>query len=343
MHSRCSLLFVAGLAAGWMIVAGQISQAQAAAPELKVVDTLKLGGAGRWDYPFVDPEGHRLYIARGTRLQIVDLDSGTAVGDVNGLQGSHGATVVRDKNLGFVTSGRENAVAVFDLTTLKVNQKISTTSGGHGTNPDAILYDPASQKVFVFCGGGDTVVIDPANLDAPKVSMFCAPKLETGQSDGAGHVFVNSEDKSDITVIDSKELKVTDHWPIAPTTGPTGLAIDAAHHRLFAAGGNEKMAVVDSENGKVIATVDIGKGVDGCAFDPTLAACVSANGGDGAVTAVHENSPAEFVASQTLPTLKGGRTITVDPKTHRFYIPAMLPPEGGNPAQFGVVVLGPAN
>jgi DNA-binding beta-propeller fold protein YncE len=154
-------------------------------------------------------------------------------------------------------------------------------------------------------------------------------------------VFVNSEDKSEITVIDSKELKVTDHWPIAPTTGPTGLAIDAAHHRLFAAGGNEKMAVVDTESGKVVATVDIGKGVDGCAFDPKLGLAVSAN--DGAVTAVHENSPAEFVGSQTLPTLKGGRTITVDPKTHRFYIPAMLPAEGGNAAQFGVVVLGPAN
>src|SRR4051812_22559282 len=211
MNSRClqTIFYSTALAAAFVL--GQASTLQAAAPELKVVETLKLGGAGRWDYPFVDSEGHRLYIARGTRLQVVDLESGTSVGDVNGLQGSHGAAIVRDKNLGFVTSGRENAVAVFDLGTLEVNQKIRTTAGGHGNNPDAILYDAASKKVFVFCAGGDTVVIDPANLDAPKVAIFCAPKLETGQSDGAGHVYVNSEDKSEIVVIDSKELKVTDH------------------------------------------------------------------------------------------------------------------------------------
>src|SRR5689334_25005798 len=114
--------------------------------------------------------------------------------------------------------------------------------------------------------------------------MYCAPKLETGQSDGAGHVFVNSEDKSEIVVIDTQALKVTDHWSSAPTSAPTGLAIDVAHHRLFSAGGNQKMAVVDSESGKVVATVDIGKGVDGCAFDPTLGLAVSANGSDGTAT-----------------------------------------------------------
>ncbi len=172
MHYRKFVAFVA--MAGCISVAGPRSPAWGATPELKVVDTLKLGGAGRWDYPFVDSDGHRLYVARGTRLQVVDLETGMPVGDVNGLQGSHGATVVREKNLGFVTSGRENAVAVFDLGTLKVNQKISTTAGGHGNNPDAILYDPGSKKVFVFCAGGDTVVIDPDNLDGPKTTMFCA-------------------------------------------------------------------------------------------------------------------------------------------------------------------------
>ncbi len=341
MYCRCTVVLVVALVASWIVVGGEVSPAQAAAPELKVVDTIRLGGAGRWDYPFVDAAAQRLYVARGTRLQVVDLKNGAAVGDVTGLQGSHGTTVVPNRNLGFVTSGRENAVAVFDLATLKVSQKISTTSGGHGNNPDAILYDPASQKVFVFCAGGDTVVIDPANLDAPKVSMFCAPKLETGQSDGAGHVFVNSEDKNEIVVIDSKEMKVTDHWPIAPTSAPTGLAIDVAHHRLFSAGGNAKMAVVDTESGKVVATVDIGKGVDGCAFDPTLGVALSANGGDGTTSVVAEKSPTEFAVAQTLPTLKTGRTITCDPKTHRFYIPATLPAEGATAALFGIVVVGP--
>jgi DNA-binding beta-propeller fold protein YncE len=326
---------------GCMFFTGLYARGQTA-HELKVVDTIKLAGAGKWDYPFVDSEAHRLYVARGDRLQVIDLESGMPVGEVTGLQGSHGATIVRDKNLGFVTSGRENAVAVFDLSTFKVSRKISTTAGGHGTNPDAILYDPASQKVFVFCGGGDTFVIDPADLGAPKVSFFCDPHLETGQSDGAGRVFVNSEDKSEIVVIDSKQLKVIGHWPIAPASAPTGLAIDVAHHRLFAAGGNEKMAVVDSESGQVVACVDIGKEVDGCAFDPQLGAAVSANGGDGTASVVEEKSPTEFAIAQTLTTVKSGQTIASDSKTNRFYIPAMLPAVGGNAAQFGIVVVGAA-
>ncbi len=155
-------------------------------------------------------------------------------------------------------------------------------------------------------------------------------------------MFVNSEDKSEIVVIDTKDMKVTGHWSIAPTTGPTGLAIDVAHHRLFSAGGNQKMAVIDSESGKVVATVDIGKGVDGCAFDPALGLAVSANGGDGTATIVEEKSPTEFAVAQTLPTMKSGRTIAVDAKTHRFYIPAMLPAEGEAAAQFGAIVLGAA-
>jgi DNA-binding beta-propeller fold protein YncE len=307
--------------------------------ELKVVDTFKSGGEGRWDYPVADGDAKRLYVTRGTHLNVIDTESGTLAGDVDGLQGSHGTAIVADKNLGFVTSGRENAVAVFDLKTLKTITKVKTAGGASG-NPDAILYDPASKKVFAFCGGGDAVAIDPANLDAPPVAIACGGKLEYGQADGAGHVFVNNEKTSEIVVIDSQALKVTDKWPIAPTDGPSGLAIDVAHHRLFSVGGNQKMAIVDCTNGKLLATVTIGSGVDGCAFDPKLGVCLSANGRDGTVSVVGEKSPGEFAALQTLTTMRSGRTIANDPKTSRFFIPATLPAEGGTAAQFGIVVVG---
>ena len=281
-------------------------------------------------------------MTRGTHLQVIDIDNSAAIGDVTGLQGAHGTAIVPDKKLGFVTSGRENAVAVFDLENFNVSRKISTTSGGHGQNPDAILYDPASRKVFAFCAGGDAVVIDPANLDAPIVAINCGGKLEFGQSDGAGHVFVNCEDKNEVVVLDSRELKATQHWSVSPATGPSGLAIDPAHHRLYSVGGNEKMAVLDAENGKLLATVPIGKGVDGCAFDPKLGMALSANGGDGTVTVVREDPAGTFTAVQTLTTMKTGRTIADDPKTSKFLIPATIPAKGEAAAGFGIVEVGAA-
>jgi len=323
----------------WVRLSRAGSQDAESKPELKVVNTLKIGGEGRWDDLTVDAAANRLYVTRGTHLQVIDTNQGTVIGDVTGLQGCHSAAIVKDKN--FVTSGRENAVAVFDLDTFKVLRKINTPGAG-SRNPDASVYDPASQKVFVFCAGGDALVIDPANLDTPPVTITCGGKLEFGRADGAGHVFVNDEDHSQVIVIDSKALKVTDKWPLEPVSGPSGLGIDVAHHRLFSVGRNQKMAVLDSDSGKLLATAPIGKGVDGCAFDPKLGIALSSNGADGTVTAVCESSPGQFSAVQTLPTLKTGRTIANDPQTSQFFIPATIPAEGDNPSQFGVVVVGAA-
>jgi len=153
---------------------------------------------------------------------------------------------------------------------------------------------------------------------------------------------VNCEDKNEIVVIDSRELKVSAHWPIAPATGPSGLAVDTAHHRLYSVGSNQKMAIVDSENGKLLATVPIGKGVDGCAFDAKLGVALSANGGDGTVTVVGEDSSGAFSSIQTLATLKSGRTIANDPKTSQFLIPATVPSASDGAMAFGIVVVGAA-
>jgi DNA-binding beta-propeller fold protein YncE len=324
------LLVVAAL-----LVAPQILPAQAPQPsELKVVSTFTLGGAGGWDYPLVDTANRRLYIARATRVMVVDLDKGTLLGEVDDIPGAHGIAVVPDLNLGFATCGKANVVAVFDLKTFKINKKIAT-----GKNPDAILYDPASKKVFAFChSDGNVTVIDPAKLDAAPTTIAVGGLLEFGATDGAGRVFVNVEDKNECAVIDSKELKVLARWPLAPGATPTGLDIDPGKKRLYAGCRNKMMAVVDTDSGKVLATLPIGAGVDGVAFDAKLGA-VSANGKDGNVTVVRETAAGKFEVVQTLKTFPGAKTIAVDAKTRQFYLPCNLPGDKKG-TTFGVAVVG---
>ncbi len=317
------------------------ASAQPPTPKLSVIDTFRIRNATNWDYPIVDPESHRLYIACDKHVQVVDTKTGKRIGDIGDLQRAHGIAIVSDKKLGFITSGHENAVAVFDLHSLKVTRKIKMPNGG-GKNPDPIIYDPASRKVFALCEGGDAVVIDPANIDAPPIPIHIGGALEYGRADGAGKLFVNNEDKSEIEVIDTKTMKLTDHWSLAPLESPSGLAIDLRHHRLFAVGENQKMAILDFQNGNLLATVPIGEGADGCAFDPKLGVAISSNGDDGTVTVVSETSAGEFAVVQTLKTAKSGKTIVDDPTTSHIYIPAKLPAQGRKPAQFGVFVLGTA-
>ncbi len=316
------------------LAAARITTQVARAAELRVLNTFEVGGSGGWDYPTVDPAAHRLYIARGTRIMVLDAERGTLLGEVADLQGAHGVALVPDRNLGFATSGRENAIAVFDLTTLKVLRKIKS-----GQNPDAILYDPASQKIFAFCGrSGDATILDPAKLDQAPVSLPLGGKLEAGVADGVGHVYVNDESKSEIIAVDSKQLKVLAHWSLAPAERPTGLALDSQHHRLFSGCGNKNMAILDSDTGKLLARVPIGSGVDGVAFDPQLGA-LSANGRDGTLSVVREGPAGEFKVVQTLKTFISARTITNDLKTHQAFLPATVPGENGAKG-FGVVVVG---
>ncbi len=333
---RCLTLLVAFAS---FSIAAPSARSQSSAAKLRIIETFQVGGATEWDYPILDPKAQRLFIACNDHVQVVDTKRGTRIGQIGGLKDAHGIAFVPDKNIGFITSGEENAVAVFDTKTLKIIRKIPMPKEG-GTNPDPIIYDPASRKVFALCEGGDAVAIDPANLDAPPFPIHVGGALEYGRSDGAGKIFVNNEDKSEIEVIDTKAMKLVDHWPLAPLETPSGLAIDLARHRLYSVGENEKMAVVDYGNGKLLATVPIGKGADGCAFDPKLNVAVSSNGEDGTATIVRETSPGKFEAVQTLKTAKSGATITDDPSTSRFYIPATIPAHGGRPAQFGVLILG---
>lgn len=292
-------------------------RASAAAPQAAGYHPAKkitLGGEGGWDYLAFDPHGRRVFISRGTHTMVVDAE-GKKLGDIPNTQGVHGIALAQEFNHGFTSNGRANTVTMFALNSLKTIREISV----NGQNPDAILYDAASHRVFTFNGRSHDATAIDAKTGEVAGNIPLAGKPEFAQADGAGHIFVNIEDKSELSEIDSNALKVINTWPLAPCQEPSGLAFDIAHKRLFAGCDNRMMAVVDSENGKVITTIPIGDGVDANAFDPETG-LIFASCGEGTLTVAHEDSPDKYTVLENMPTQKGARTMTLDPKTHAIYL-----------------------
>jgi len=286
-----------------------------------VVGRISLPGEGGWDYLSVDTAAHRLYVSRGTHIAVIDLDHDSIVGDIPNTNGVHGVAFVRDLNRGFTSNGRDTTVTIFDLKTLAQVAVVKVT----GRNPDAIMYDPLSRRVFTFNGGGaNATAIDP-QTGTVVGTLDLGGKPEAAVADGRGHIYVNIEDKSELVAFDPKTLKVQGRWSLAPCEEPSGLAMDRKTRRLFSVCSNGLMAVVDPDRGKVVKTLPIGNGVDGAAFDATSGLAVSSNG-EGSMTFVHEESPDSFRVVATVPTQRGGRTIALDERTHRLYTVA---------AQFG--------
>ncbi len=286
----------------------------APAQEYRVVQTVKLGGEGWWDYLTVDSAAHRLYITRGTHVVVVDSESLKPVGEIPDTPGVHGVAIAADLGRGFASNGREGTATIFDLATLKAVGQVKT-----GTNPDAILYDAFTHRVFTFNGrSADTTAIDGKG-GAVIGTIPLGGKPEFAVTDGAGHVFVNIEDKSEVVALDPRGLEVTGRWSLAPCEEPSGLALDAAHHRLFSVCGNKVMAVSDTEKERVVTTVPIGEHPDAAAFDAERQLAFSSNG-EGTLTVVHETSPDEYEVVQTLATMRGARTEAFDPETHRLFL-----------------------
>ena len=273
------------------------------------------GGAGGWDLLAVDPDSRRVFITRGDHLAVADVDSGKPVGDIPGLHRAHGVALVAKLNVGFVSSGQDDKVVVFDLKTLQPVTTIAT-----GSNPDAMLYDAVSDHVFAFNGKSNNVtVIDPSKKEA--VANIALPgKPELAVSDGHGRVFVNLEDKSQVAVIDPQTNGVLSTWSLPDCEEPTGLAIDAKNARLFAACANKHMAVIDAKDGTSVATLTIGDGPDGAAFDPASNNAFTSNS-DGTLTIVHEDDAHHFHVLANVATPARARTITLDEKTHRVVLP----------------------
>ena len=317
-----------------------------AAPTYKVITKIKIGGGARWDYAYVDSNNHRLYVSHGTQTEVIDTSTDKVIGTIPGTNGVHGIAIADDLGKGFTSDGGDNDVSVFDLKTLKVLSKVKT-----GQNPDAIIYEPVSKRVFTFNGrSSDATAIDAKTGDVITASIPVGGKPEFAQLDGKGHIYINVEDKNEIVEIDAKNALVSKRYSIAPCDGPSGLAMDAKRALLYSVCGNKMMIVSNPATGKVVATPAIGQGPDGVAYDDGYA--FSANGRDGNITMVGETSPGKFEPVATIETTRGARTIASDQKAHKLYLPAAEygPPQEGKdgkkggpavlPDSFQIVVVG---
>ena len=293
-----------------------ICVAQTEKSNYTIANKFSIEGDGGWDYITCDENSGRLFISHGMVTQVIDNKTGKLLGIIQDTKGVHGIALAQEENKAFISCGRDTSIAVVNFTTLEFITKVKST----GVNPDAILYDSYSHNVFVYNGRTSNATVINAKTNEVVATIPLDGKPEFSVTDGNGKVYVNIEDKSEVTEIDAKNLKVTNTWSIAPGEEPSGLSFDVANHRLFSVCGNKKMVVLDVETGKVISTLAIGDRVDGCAFDPELKRAYSSNG-EGTVTVVQEGNENTFSVLENIPTQKGARTICVDKKTHHIYLP----------------------
>jgi DNA-binding beta-propeller fold protein YncE len=299
-----------------ILISGSGTFGQTSKSEYNILNKIRLPGDGGWDYLSVDEVAGRLFVSHGTVVQVVDIKTGQLSGTINETPGVHGIALAQDLNKAFISVGRNASVKVIDLKTLALITDVKVT----GENPDAIMYDQFSKKVFVFNGRTSNATVIDATTNAVAGTIALEGKPEFPASDGKGKVYVNIEDKSLISVIDVKTLKVEKSWPIAPGEEASGLALDNETHRLFAVCGNKLMVVVDATDGHIVAKLPIGDGCDGVKFDPGMKRAYSSNG-EGTMTVVQEVDKDNFKVIENIPTAAGARTLALDTKTHHIYAP----------------------
>jgi DNA-binding beta-propeller fold protein YncE len=341
------LLFA--LLAALMFIPISKAGAQDPAARYEQVRTIKIGGEGGWDFLEVDAANRMLYVTRGTRVVVIDLDTEKIVGEIADTPGVHGIAFVPALNRGFTSNGGDSTVTAFDLKTLKTLGKVKA----HG-RPDIIYFEPVSNRILSFNHGtNDITAIDPDAITAvATLSAGGAPELAV--SDNKGHVWVNLEDKSEILQFDAQAMKVLNKFSLAPGQAPTGLAFDPKLRKLFSTCNNKMLVIVDADSGKVVQTLPIGPGPDGCVRDASTGLIFASSGGDGTVAVIREASPGKYEVAKTIKTQVSAKTIALDPKTHRLYLAAATPeppsadaekaaPRGRRryvPGSFVVVVVG---
>jgi DNA-binding beta-propeller fold protein YncE len=323
-----------------LAVLAAASAVSAAATGYHIVGEIQIGGEGGWDYLTVDSAARRLYVSHATHVAVVDLDSNKVVGDIPDTPGVHGIAIAPELNRGFVSNGRGNNVTIFDLKTLKVIGTAAT-----GENPDDICYDAGSSRVFVFNGRSKSATVIDAKSNTPAATIPLPGKPEFSVADGKGKVYTNIEDTNEIVEIDAAKAVVIKKYALTGCDGPSGMAFDAKSRRLFSVCSNRVMAISDPDAGKVMATLAIGAGSDGAAFDPGTGYAFSSNG-DGTLTVVQQ-AGGKWDVLENIATERGARTIAVDEKTHKVYLPtAKTAPSasGGRatylPNTFKVLVVG---
>jgi YVTN family beta-propeller protein len=325
MRVRSSILW--GIAACCAVGSGL----RAADPQYSKIGEIHIGGAGAFDYLNFDPATKRLYITHGTEVVVIDTNNNSIVGRIADTPGVHGIAIAPG-NRGFTSNGRENRVSIVDLNKLTTISKVET-----GANPDAILYEPQKKEVYAFNHTGSSATVIDAASGKVVATIPLGGAVEAGQSDASlGRVFVNVEDQDTIDVIDTSNHTVVAHWPIAPASSGTGMAIDPATHRLFV-GGGKALVMIDAASGKVLSNIPICNGTDSTWFDAgTKMVFVSCS--DGHITMAHEDSPSMLRLVGTIDTARGAKTMALDPNTHTIYTvaqnyqpvdPNAPPPAGG--------------
>jgi hypothetical protein len=346
MRKNFAFLIAAGSLSVAMILCGVLfSRAAAPAPGpsgYHVIKTVSIPGDEGWDYLNVDSAARRVYISHGSHVVVMNADTYAIEGDVPDTQGVHGIALAPDLGRGFVSAGRANTAVIFDLQSLKTLATVKTDA-----NPDAIVYDAVTKRVFTLNGRGqNTTAINGADGTIAG-TLALGGKPEFAQADGKGSIFVNIEDTNQLVQFDAQKITETHRWPLAPCKSPSGLAMDVKNRRTFSVCDEKVMAVVNADTGAVVATPTICDGPDAAGFDPATG-YVFASCGDGNLTVIHQDSPDKYTVVENVPTKRSARTMGLDLKTHTIFLPSAEfdPPAPGErrgkmkPGTFAIVVVG---
>ena len=346
MRNRFAALTILGsLSVAMILCAGLYTRAAAPAPGpsgYHLIKSVPVPGDEGWDYLAVDSDARRVYISHGSHVVVMNADTYAIEGDIPDTAGVHGIALAPDLGRGFVSAGRANTAVIFDIKSLKTLGTVKTDA-----NPDAIVYDAVTKRVFTLNGRGqNTTAINGADGTVAG-TLALGGKPEFAQADGKGSIFVNIEDKSELVEFDAQKITETHRWPLAPCKSPSGLAFDAKNRRLFAVCDEKVMAVVNADTGKVVATPEICQGPDAAGFDPATGYAF-ASCGDGNLTVIHEDSPDKFSVVENVPTKRSARTMGLDLKTHNIFLSSAEfdPPAPGErrgkmkPGSFAILVVG---
>jgi YVTN family beta-propeller protein len=279
-----------------------------------ITKKISIAGEGSWDYLTVDEGARRLYVSHGTQVEVLDVDSGTVVGKIANTPGVHVIAVAPELGRGFVSDGQSSTVTIFDLKTLKTIAEVPT-----GKKPDAIIYDPATSRVFAFNGGSNSATAIQAADGKVAGTVDVGGGPEFAVADGAGYVYNNLEDESLVLKINARSLKVEQRWPTAPCASPSSVAMDRPNRRLFIGCRSKVIAVMNADTGQVITTLPIGDHVDATAFDADSRLIFNSNG-EGTITVIHQDSPDKYSVVENVKTLPRAKTMALDPKTHQLFL-----------------------
>lgn len=297
-----------------LLVTAVPGNAQDAAHSYRLIHSYPLQGEGGWDSITFDPSQRLLYLAHSPRVSVVNADTGAVVGEIDGLNLAHGVALVKELDRGFISDGAGNQVVIFAISNLKVLGKVKT-----GNNPDCILYDPASKRIFTFNGGThDSTVIDPANGNVV-ATVPIGGRPEYAVADGKGMIYLNVGDANEVAALDSRSLTIKARWPIAPAAMPTALAMDREHRLLFIGGRNKVLAIMDADNGRIVQTFPIGFGVDTNIYESDKRLEFTSTR-EGTIHIFHEDSPEKFSVVEIVKTQPGAHTMALDPKTERLFL-----------------------